>query len=119
MASEPSSPILVGNPGAQNAGRKAEILAAVSRVLDANRYINGPEVAAFEKEFAAVLGTKDAVGVANGTEALALALRAVGVVGRASPRADTLSSGERAGVRASVFKFFFIPHSALRIPRLK
>ncbi len=79
MASEQSSPILVGNPGAQNAGRKAEILAAVGRVLDANRYINGPEVAAFEQEFAAFLGTKDAVGVANGTEALALALRAVGV----------------------------------------
>lgn len=79
MSSEPSSPILVGNPGAQNAGRKAAILAAVDRVLDANRYINGPEVAAFEKEFAAFLGTTDAVGVANGTEALALALRAVGV----------------------------------------
>lgn len=74
-----TAPILVGNPAAQNAGRRTELLAAAARVIDANRYINGPEVAAFEQEFAGFLGTKDAVGVANGTEALALALRALGV----------------------------------------
>lgn len=43
------------------------------------RYILGPEVEAFESEFAAYLGAKHAIGVANGTEAISIALRAVGV----------------------------------------
>jgi len=48
-------------------------------VLDAGRYILGPEVTAFETEFAEYLGAAHAVGVANGTDALTLALRAMGV----------------------------------------
>jgi dTDP-4-amino-4,6-dideoxygalactose transaminase len=56
-----------------------EIRAAVARVLDAGTYILGPEVAAFEEEFAAFCATRHAVGVANGTEALTIALRALGV----------------------------------------
>src|SRR5215218_9908252 len=48
-------------------------------VLDGGRYILGPEVAAFEAEWAAYLGARHAVGVANGTDALTLALRALGV----------------------------------------
>ena len=43
------------------------------------RYILGPEVAAFEAEFAAYLGASHAIGVANGTDAITLALRALGV----------------------------------------
>ena len=58
---------------------KAELRAAVDRVLDSGRFILGPEVAAFEAELAAYLGTREAVGVANGTEAITLALRALGV----------------------------------------
>jgi dTDP-3-amino-3,4,6-trideoxy-alpha-D-glucose transaminase len=53
--------------------------AKVIEMLDAGRYILGPEVAAFEREFAAYLGAAHAVGVANGTDALTLALRALGV----------------------------------------
>jgi dTDP-3-amino-3,4,6-trideoxy-alpha-D-glucose transaminase len=53
--------------------------AAVSRVLDSERYILGPEVQAFESEFAAYCGAAQAVGVANGTEAITIALRAMGV----------------------------------------
>jgi dTDP-3-amino-3,4,6-trideoxy-alpha-D-glucose transaminase len=45
----------------------------------AGRYILGPEVEAFETEFAAYLGTPHAIGVANGTEAISIALRALGV----------------------------------------
>jgi dTDP-3-amino-3,4,6-trideoxy-alpha-D-glucose transaminase len=56
-----------------------ELRAAVARVLDSERYILGPEVAAFEQEFAAYCGAAHAVGVANGTDALTIALRAMGV----------------------------------------
>jgi dTDP-4-amino-4,6-dideoxygalactose transaminase len=52
---------------------------ALTRVADAGTYILGPEVEAFEREFAAYCGTPHAVGVANGTDAIELALRAMGV----------------------------------------
>jgi dTDP-4-amino-4,6-dideoxygalactose transaminase len=58
---------------------RAEIDAAVTRVLNSERFILGPEVSAFEEEFAAHLGVQHAVGVANGTEAITIALRALGV----------------------------------------
>jgi dTDP-4-amino-4,6-dideoxygalactose transaminase len=56
-----------------------EIHARVAAVLDDGRYILGPEVQAFEREFADYLGARHAIGVANGTDALTLALRALGV----------------------------------------
>src|ERR1039458_8469448 len=56
-----------------------ELRAAVTRVLDSGRFIRGPEVEAFESEFAAYVGTGHAIGVANGTDALTIALRAMGV----------------------------------------
>jgi dTDP-3-amino-3,4,6-trideoxy-alpha-D-glucose transaminase len=56
-----------------------ELRAAVARVLDSERYILGPEVSAFETEFAEYCGVAHAVGVANGTEAITIALRAMGV----------------------------------------
>ena len=56
-----------------------EIDAAVARVLAGGWYILGPEVEAFEAEFAAYLGAGHAIGVASGTDALMLALRACGV----------------------------------------
>jgi dTDP-3-amino-3,4,6-trideoxy-alpha-D-glucose transaminase len=58
---------------------REELCAAVERVLDSERYILGPEVQAFEREFADYCGTAHAVGVANGTEAITIALRALGV----------------------------------------
>ncbi|MDR3448854.1 MAG: DegT/DnrJ/EryC1/StrS family aminotransferase [Alphaproteobacteria bacterium] len=58
---------------------KAEIDSAIARVLDSGWYILGPEVEAFEEEWAAYCGTAHAVGVANGLDALTLALRALGV----------------------------------------
>ncbi len=57
----------------------AEIEDAVRRVLRCGRYILGDEVETFEEAFAAYVGTRHCIGVANGTEALALALRAMGV----------------------------------------
>ena len=58
---------------------RPEIDAAISRVLDSGMYILGEEVAAFEREYAAYCGCKHAIGVANGLDALHLALRAMGV----------------------------------------
>jgi len=48
-------------------------------VLESGRYVLGPEVEAFEREFAAFAGARHCVGVGNGTEALTIALRALGV----------------------------------------
>jgi dTDP-4-amino-4,6-dideoxygalactose transaminase len=64
------------DPHAQYAAHKDEIDRAVSAVMDGSRYILGPEVAAFEAEFAAYLGVKHAIGVGSGTDALNVALRA-------------------------------------------
>jgi dTDP-3-amino-3,4,6-trideoxy-alpha-D-glucose transaminase len=58
---------------------REELHAAVTRVLDSGHFILGPEVSAFETEFAAYCGAAHAVGVANGTEAITIALRALGV----------------------------------------
>ncbi len=60
-------------------GLQTELRAAIERVLDSERYILGPEVQAFEREFAEYCGAAHAVGVANGTEAITIALRAMGV----------------------------------------
>jgi dTDP-3-amino-3,4,6-trideoxy-alpha-D-glucose transaminase len=56
-----------------------EIRAAIDRVLDSYKFILGPEVAAFEREFADYCGAAQGIGVANGTDALTIALRAFGV----------------------------------------
>jgi dTDP-4-amino-4,6-dideoxygalactose transaminase len=58
---------------------RTELSGAIERVLDSGRYILGEEVSAFEHEFAAYCGTEHALGVANGTEAITIALRAMGV----------------------------------------
>ena len=58
---------------------KDEIDSAVARVLNSGSYILGDEVAAFEGEFAAMCGTQHCVGVANGLDALHLALKVLGV----------------------------------------
>jgi dTDP-3-amino-3,4,6-trideoxy-alpha-D-glucose transaminase len=57
----------------------AELIAAVERVAGDAAFTLGEEVALFEDEFAAYCGTRHAVGVSSGTEALALALRALDV----------------------------------------
>jgi len=66
------------DPRAGYLSRRAEIDAAVHRVLESGWYLQGPELASFEQAFAAYLGVRHAVGVGNGTDALELALRACG-----------------------------------------
>ena len=58
---------------------KEEMDAAVLGVLESGRFILGPNVSALEQEVAQYLGVKHAVGVASGTDALVIALRAAGV----------------------------------------
>lgn len=58
---------------------RKELIQAFERVLDSGRYILGPQLAAFEAEFAQYCGTSYAAGVGSGTDALHLALRALGV----------------------------------------
>lgn len=64
---------------APHAAIRPALDAAIARVLDASLYIGGLEVEAFEQEFAQAMGAAHAVGVANGLEALQLALLACGV----------------------------------------
>jgi len=56
-----------------------EIARRQRAVLESGRYVLGPEVAAFEEEFAAYIGRRHCIGVANGTDAITIALRALGV----------------------------------------
>src|ERR1017187_2793286 len=64
---------------AQNAPLREAIMTAIARVVDGGAFILGPEVEAFEKELAAVLGTRRAVGLSSGTDALLVALMALDV----------------------------------------
>jgi dTDP-4-amino-4,6-dideoxygalactose transaminase len=71
--------LLPADPKANYLAHANEIDDAIRRVLASGHYILGPEVTAFEKEFAAYLGAAHVITVANGTEALEVALRALGV----------------------------------------
>lgn len=71
--------IVLANPAAQYLALREEIDAAVQAVMRGNRYILGPEVEKFEQEFAAYIGCAHGVGVANGTDAIELALRGLGI----------------------------------------
>ena len=64
---------------AEHAPYRGELLTAFERVLDSGRFVLGPEVEAFEREIAAWIGVPHAIGVSNGSDALLLALQAVGV----------------------------------------
>jgi dTDP-4-amino-4,6-dideoxygalactose transaminase len=85
----------------QYAGIRTEILAAVTRACDSQRYILGDEVTAFEREFAALCATTDSVGCASGTDGLWLALAAAGV-------------GPGDSVITTPFSFFATASSILR-----
>ena len=63
----------------QYAPLREEILAAIARVCDSQRFIGGPEVEAFERDVAAYAGVAHAVGLTSGTDALLVALMALGI----------------------------------------
>ena len=71
--------IIPADPKAGYLAAQTEIDAAIKRVLLSGHYILGPELEAFEKDFSTWVGVAGTVGVANGTDALELALRAAGI----------------------------------------
>jgi dTDP-4-amino-4,6-dideoxygalactose transaminase len=71
--------LLPADPKAGYLAQKEAIDRVIMSTLESGWYIMGPQVAAFEKGFAAYLGCSECVGVANGTDALNLSLRACGV----------------------------------------
>src|SRR5690554_7771081 len=58
---------------------KPEVQAAINSVMDSAQFINGPEVQAFKKELADYLGVKHVIPCANGTDALQIAMMALGL----------------------------------------
>lgn len=64
----------------QTEALRPELDAAVAAILDSARFVLGPPVEAFEREFAAYCGAAHAVGVASGTDAITIALQAVGIL---------------------------------------
>lgn len=65
--------------GAQYQSLKQELRIAIDRVILNSRFINGKEVGEFEQAFAKYCGVKHAIGVGNGTDAIVLALKAMGI----------------------------------------
>jgi dTDP-4-amino-4,6-dideoxygalactose transaminase len=95
--------ILCSNPKAQYLAHQAGIDAAIQRVLQSGYYVLGSEVKAFESEFAAYATSKHCIGVGSGTEALHVAIRALGigpgdeVITTAHTAVATVSAIELAG----------------------
>jgi len=75
----PESPVAMLDVAAQNDPLAAELRAVFARVLESGRFILGPEVTAFEAEVAELVGVPHALGVSSGTDALLVALMALGV----------------------------------------
>lgn len=76
----PGAPVPLVDLAAQQAEVNDEVMAGVREVLTRAAFIGGPAVAGFEASYAHFVGARHCVGVANGTDALELALRASGVV---------------------------------------
>jgi dTDP-4-amino-4,6-dideoxygalactose transaminase len=79
----PSAPSAISVPlldlRAQYAPIRTEVLAAITRVCDSQRFILGPEVDALEAEFATMLGVGHSVSMSSGTDALLAVLMALGI----------------------------------------
>ncbi len=71
--------ILCANPKEQYLAHKDEIKKAIDKVLDSGWYILGQEVKEFENEFSNFVGTKYSIGVASGTDAIFLSLKALDI----------------------------------------
>ncbi len=71
--------IPLANPRANYLAHEGEILHAIRGVLNNGNYISGAQVKEFEKEFAAFIGAKHAIGVNSGTDALTIAMMALGI----------------------------------------
>jgi len=104
MRKDPHTRLMLSTqPLAGYLAHKEEIDSAISRVLASGWYILGREVEAFEKDFAAYIGARHAVGVGSGTDALEIALSACdigsgdGVITVSHTAVATIAAIERAG----------------------
>lgn len=105
----PTPPLLTADPRSSYLAQAEEIRAAIDRVLVHGHYILGPEVEAFEQEFATAHGGGFAVGVANGTDAITLALRALGVgPGAVVATVANTVSATAAGIAQSGARLVFV-----------
>jgi dTDP-4-amino-4,6-dideoxygalactose transaminase len=89
-ATAPAVPLV--DLGIQRDRVAGEVAEGFARVVATTAFIQGPDVAAFEEEFAAYTGRGFCVGLGNGTDALEFALRAAGV-----------GAGDRVAVPANTF----------------
>jgi dTDP-4-amino-4,6-dideoxygalactose transaminase len=87
---------------AQNGPLRDEVLAAMARVYDSQRFIMGPEIDALERELAALLGIEHAVAVSSGTDALLLGLMVLGI-------------GPGAEVITTTYSFFATAAAIVRV----
>lgn len=92
----PTPAVRLSEPARLDDQQRQDLLHVVARVLDGGWLIGGPEVEAFEDEFSAMMGVAGCVGVGNGTDALEVALRAVGVA-----PGDRVATVANAGFYAS------------------
>lgn len=102
MSSPRPNKIPIVDLRAQFAGLRSEIRQAVDEVLESQQFVLGPAVTRFEEQMAAYLGCAHAVGVASGSDALLLALMALGV-------------GPGDGVLVTPFTFFSTVSSITRL----
>ena len=77
--SQRETPIPLVDLGAQHAAVADEVARGWQEVLARTAFIGGPQVAAFEREYADFIGTSHCLGVANGTDAIEITLRALGI----------------------------------------
>jgi dTDP-4-amino-4,6-dideoxygalactose transaminase len=102
MTSATRTPVRLLDLEAQYQPLRYEILAAITRVCDSQRFIMGPEVEALERELAAHIGVAEAITVSSGTDALLAALMALGI-------------GAGDEVITSTFSFFATAGSVTRL----